>query len=182
MSNNDKISPSDDELVKAIMKSDEIAFKNLYYKYFHLLIRFAWFRLHSIDASRDLVQELFFRLWTKRESLDPNKSIKAYLYKSLNNSIINHIKLSSSQTSSIDAIDNEKKYCQETNLDLMIDIQNALNRLPEKLKLVYTLSRYDGYKYNEIAEICGISIKAVEKRMSKAFNLLRKIFDSKKYL
>lgn len=176
------ITSTDEELVKAIVHGDETAFKNLYYRYFNLLIRFAWYRLHSMDISRDLVQELFFRLWIKRESLNPNKSIKAYLYKSLNNLIINHIKLISSQFASFDDVDNEKKFSSEINLDVLIDVQNALNKLPEKLKLVYTLSRYDGYKYNEIAEICNISIKAVEKRMSKAFNLLRKVFDSKKYL
>ena len=53
-------------------------------------------------------------------------------------------------------------------------MRTAIQKLPDKLKTVFILSRIEGYKYNEIAEICGISIKAVEKRMSKTFNILRK--------
>jgi RNA polymerase sigma-70 factor (ECF subfamily) len=56
-----------------------------------------------------------------------------------------------------------------------MDIQNALNKLPEKIRTVYILSRIEGYNYSEISNICEISTKAVEKRMSKAFRLLQKL-------
>ena len=166
----------DEQLVEAIRKNDQEAFRDLYYKYFEKLIRFAWYRLHSIETSRDLVQELFFRVWKKREGLNPQKSIKAYLYKSLNNLIINHFKLSSSQTSSLITLDERKTKMEEAQ-DIVIDIQTAINHLPEKLKTVFILSRTEGFKYAEIAEICNISVKAVEKRMSKAFVLLKKYLD-----
>ncbi len=169
--------PSDELLVKAIVNNDHTAFKNLYYKYFQMLIRFAWYRLHSMETARDLVQEVFYRVWIKRQNLDPDKSIKAYLYKSLNNLIINHSKLSSSKTSSIEDLKNEKSLSNKNFQDFNIDIQTSMQKLPEKLKTVFILSRIEGYKYTEIAEICGISIKAVEKRMSKTFNILRKIFN-----
>jgi len=172
---------SDEELVKAILKNDQNAFKNFYYKYYNALIRFAWFRVHSMETSQDLVQETFFRVWIKRSSLDPQKSIKAYLYKTLTNLIINHLKLSSSMTTSLESIRHEDRINDEHVIELKLDLENALNKLPEKLKTVYLLSRLDGYKYAEIAEICNISIKAVEKRISKAFTLLRKIFTNKNY-
>lgn len=166
--------PSDELLVKAIINNDHDAFKNLYYKYFQMLIRFAWYRLHSVDIARELVQEVFFRVWMKRENLNADKSIKAYLYKSLNNLIINRSKLRSYQNL---PFEEQKNLSSNFNQDLNIDIQTAIKELPEKLKTVFILSRIEGYKYNEIAEICGISIKAVEKRMSKTFNILRKIFN-----
>ena len=172
---------SDEELVKAILKNDQNAFKNFYYKYYNALIRFAWFRVHSMETSQDLVQETFFRVWIKRASLNPQKSIKAYLYKTLTNLIINHLKLSSSMTTSLESIRHEDRINDEHVIELKLDLENALNKLPEKLKTVYLLSRLDGYKYAEIAEICNISIKAVEKRISKAFTLLRKIFTNKNY-
>jgi RNA polymerase sigma-70 factor (ECF subfamily) len=65
---------------------------------------------------------------------------------------------------------------KELELDEKIDLRTAISELPDKLKSVYLLSRVDGYKYNEIAEILGISVKAVEKRMSKTLALLRKKF------
>ena len=168
--------PTDKELAEAIIHNDPDAFKQLYCRYFNLLIRFAWYRLHSMDTARDLVQELFSRIWIKRSWINPDKSIKAYLYKSLNNLIINHTKLHSSQTKSIEGISDEKVLANENDIESKIDLQNAIDSLPEKLKIVYTLNRFEGYKYSEIAEICNISVKAVEKRMSQAFDILRKTF------
>ena len=166
----------EEHLVEAIRKNDHDAFRELYYKYFEKLTRFAWYRLQSIETSRDLVQDLFFRVWKVRTGLNPKKSIKAYLYKSLNNLIINHFKLSSSQTFAITTLD-ERKSTTEQEQDAIIDIQTAINLLPIKLKTVFILSRAEGFKYSEIAEICSISVKAVEKRMSNAFVLLRKYLD-----
>ena len=174
MSNLNNSERTDKELAEAIIQNDPDAFKQLYCRYFQLLIRFAWYRLHSMETARDLVQELFSRIWIKRNWINPDKSIKAYLYKSLNNLIINHSKLHSSQTKSIENINEEKVPADEIEIESKIDFQNAIDRLPEKLKIVYTLNRYEGYKYSEIAEICNISVKAVEKRMSQAFEILRK--------
>ena len=165
---------SERDLVEALKHNDAGAFKVLYYKYLKPLIRFAWYRLHSVDVSRDLVQEVFFRVWMKRENLNPDKSFKAYLYKSLNNLIINYRKLGSTQTVSLEDESLRKGKYDEEKIDMEIDILNALEKLPEKMKTVFILSRSEGYKYSEIAEICGISVKAVEKRMTKAFTLLKK--------
>ena len=165
----------DEQIVKAIINNDHSAFKNLYYKYYPMLIHFAWYRLHTSDTAKELVQELFFRIWIKRHNLNPNKSIKAYLFKSLNNLIINHSKLGFSKTLSMEDIKNQSAFSDEENKqELRIDVEREIDKLPEKVKTVYILSRIEGYKYNEIAEICSISVKAVEKRMFRALNILRR--------
>lgn len=164
--------PEDSELTRLIKEGNEEAFKNLFCKYFKVLVRYAWYRTNSIELSRDLVQEIFFNVWIKRNLLNPQKSIKAYLYKSLINSIIDQKKLSSSKNISLDKI---KNTADEISLENNIDIRNAVNKLPEKLKAVYILSRIEGYKYSEIAEICSISVKTVEKRMSRVFDFLKKL-------
>ena len=171
--------PSDDLLVKEIKNGDSDSFKKLYFKYFSHLIRFALYRTHSMDISREAVQELFSRIWIKRNLLNPEKPVKAYLYKSLNNLIINNKKLHSSRNISLDELSRNIKDSGTGDPELKIDILNAISRLPEKIKSVYLLSRLEGLKYNEIAEICKISEKAVEKRMSKAMDILRKIFSEK---
>ncbi|MGE5805882.1 MAG: RNA polymerase sigma factor [Ignavibacteria bacterium] len=165
--------PEDSELTRLIKEGNEEAFKNLFCKYFKVLVRYAWYRTNSIELSRDLVQEIFFNVWIKRNLLNPQKSIKAYLYKSLINSIIDQKKLSSSKNISLDKI---KNTADEISLENNIDIRNAVNKLPEKLKTVYILSRIEGYKYTEIAELCNISVKTVEKRMSHVFDFLKKLF------
>jgi RNA polymerase sigma-70 factor (ECF subfamily) len=176
MYNSDYDKLNDNDLSAAIKSGDKNAFRKLYYKYFEKLYSFAWYRTYSEEASRDFVQELFTILWTNRKNLDTKKSIKAYLYKVLGNLIIDESRLHSSQNISLENIESAAK---KDDMDLNIDIQNAINSLPQKLKEVYLLSRLDGFKYFEIAEILGISIKAVEKRISKAFYILRKTFPKK---
>ena len=167
---------NDAQLVEAIQQSDQEAFKVLFNKYYKPLIRFSWYRTFSMETSRDLVQEIFFKIWLNRNKLDPNKSIKAYLYKSLTNTIINFTRLNSTKTISLDSVEEGKLFNNQKDLDIKLDIQAAIELLPEKLKTVYILSRVEGYNYKEIAGICNITIKAVEKRMSKAFIQLRKSF------
>lgn len=170
-----KSSRSDEILVKLIKRNDPDAFKELYYKYYKQLYRYAYFRLYTVETTRDVLQDLFSRVWNNRKSLNPNKSIKSYLYRSLTNIIINHSRLESSKNVLYSKLDEEISG-REEELDQQIDIQSAISELPEKLKSVYLLSRVEGYKYKEISEILQISVKAVEKRMSKALILLRKRF------
>jgi RNA polymerase sigma-70 factor (ECF subfamily) len=167
---------NDSELTAAIKAGNKNAFKDLYYKYFDQLYSFSWYRTYSEEASRDFVRELFTIVWTNGKKLDPNKSIKAYLYKVLGNLIIDASRLHSSQNISLENVESAGK---QNDMDLQIDIQNAINALPQKLREVYLLSRMDGFKYSEIAKILGISIKAVEKRLTKAFRILRKTFPKK---
>lgn len=132
-----------------------------------------------MEFARDFVQEVFTQIWIKRNTLNPKKSIKSYLYKSLSNLIINHYKSHSSRTISFEDVKTEMKSGDDFNLELSFDLRNAINQLPEKLKSVFMLSRYEGFKYSEIAEICNISVKAVEKRMSQALAKLRDTFSEK---
>ena len=171
-------SSEDKNLTEGILQNNHQAFKTLYYKYYHSLYRFAFYRLRSRDITCDLIQDLFYTLWLKRKTLNPEKSIKAYLYKSLLNSIINYKNLFFTKHSSLEE-NNEPDVNTESMLNMNIDIRNALEKLPEKQSIVFMLSRYDGFKYSEIAEICGISVKAVEKRMSSAFTALRNILEEK---
>lgn len=165
---------SDKELIFEIRGSSESAFKELFYRYHEVLIDFCMYRTRDIDISKDMVQELFTKLWFSKENLDPKKSIKAYLYKALTNQIINYSKHSSSKNISLDESISQKVTTNNFVLENRIDIYTAIEKLPEKFKTVFMLSRIEGFKYSEIADICEISVKAVEKRMTKALKTLRK--------
>lgn len=166
---------SDEKLTELIRKGDPHAFKELYFKYYNSLYRYAYYRIYSVETTRDLIQELFSRVWHNRNSLDPNKSIKSYLYRSLTNIIINHSELKSSQNVSLSNVSEDSSSTQN-DFDSEIDLRTAVDQLSEKLKSVYLMSRVEGYKYSEIAEILNISVKAVEKRMTKALKILREKF------
>jgi len=165
---------SDKELIIEIKASSQNAFKILFNNYYKPLIDFCLYRRIDLDISKDIVQEIFTYIWQSRDKLDPDKSIKSFLYKSVTNKIINYIKHSSSKTLQLDESISPKPQNNGLTIESKIDIYSAIEKLPEKLKSVFMLSRIEGFKYSEIAEISEISVKAVEKRMTKALKLLRK--------
>lgn len=162
------------ELIVEIKNDNRNAFQTLFYTYYKKLLDFSLYRTKDLETSKDLVQDVFTNVWNTREKLDPEKSIKSYLYKILTNQIINISKHSSSKTIPLnDSIGYSSNFDNSAN-ENEIDLFNAIEELPPKLKTVFMLSRIEGFKYSEIAEICEISVKAVEKRMTKALKLLRK--------
>ena len=68
---------SDNQLVFRIKNSDSAAFKELFYAYCQSLIRFACRFTHEVDSAEDLVQEVFFKVWSNRQQLDPKLNIKS---------------------------------------------------------------------------------------------------------
>ena len=169
-------SSPDDKLTKAIKASDSEAFKALYFRYHKSLLNFLFYRLNSNELARDFVQEIFTRVWQNRRNLDDTKPMKAYLYRIANNLVIDHSRKKSTTETSFSEADQHNIQTNDS-LELKTLIKTAVNNLPEKLKIVFVLSRYEGLKYSEIAEACNISVKAVEKRMSRALNLLQEMID-----
>ncbi len=164
----------DAELTEAIKVSDHSAFKILYYRYFEALVRFLWRQTNNEELAKDLVQEVFGRVWKNRENLDPGKSIKSYLYRIGHNLVIDHHRKNSQSVDSLEAHPEiDPVYSADEQFELHDKIQDAIKNLPEPVRLVFTMNRFDGMKYAEIATALNISIKTVEARMSKALAILR---------
>ncbi|MCI0690974.1 RNA polymerase sigma-70 factor [candidate division KSB1 bacterium] len=166
--------PSDTELTAAIKAADHTAFKVLYYRYFEALFRFLWRQTSDEELAKDLLQEVFSRVWKNRENLDPQQSIKSYLYRIGHNLVIDHRRQSAHKPEHLENNPaNEPAYFVEENFDLHEKVQTAVKALPEPVRLVFTMNRFDGIKYAEIAAMLNISVKTVEARMSKALAILR---------
>jgi RNA polymerase sigma-70 factor (ECF subfamily) len=164
----------DTELTAAIKASDHTAFKVLYYRYFEALFRFLWRQTSDEELAKDLLQEVFSRVWKNRENLDPQHSLKSYLYRIGHNLVIDHRRQSAHKPEHLeDNPAHEPAYFVEENFDLREQIQATIAALPEPVRLVFTMNRFDGIKYAEIAARLNISVKTVEARMSKALAILR---------
>ena len=153
-------------------------FEALFKLHFKHLCNFAQGYVEDADAAQDICQKVFIALWEKRAEINPNQSIKSYLFTSVKNRCLNHIRDNKKYRSKVLDLDcaNFETAEAEDNFaesDLKEKIAKAMNSLPEKCRQVFEMSRYQGMKYREIAEELGIAQKTVEAHMSKAMKSLR---------
>jgi len=173
-----KSKQSDSELIRAVHSSDGEAFRILFHRYYESLYAFLWTRTRSADLSKDLVQEVFTRFWQHRQTVDPDQGCKSYLFRIADRLLIDHYR----RQSSVKSAQNTLRIQSETEApdpDLQITLQNAISTLPDPVRRMFLLSRYEGYTYQEIARMDHISVKTVESRMTQALKKLREVFIKK---
>lgn len=157
---------------------DKTQFEQLFRAHFQRLCSFARQYVADRDTAQDICQKVFVRLWEKRAEMDPDRSIASYLFTSVKNRCLNHIRDHKKYRSRL--LDVE---CGDFDIGVTEDhfvlgelqdrIEEALNALPAKCREVFELSRYEQKKYREIADHLGISQKTVEAHMSRALRSLR---------
>ncbi|ATP56645.1 RNA polymerase sigma-70 factor [Pedobacter ginsengisoli] len=147
-----------------------------HYKELH---SYANIMLRDQDIAEEIVQSMFLKFWEKRELLNVQTSIKAYLYKCVYNDSLNYLKHQKVKTKyqdfTIHTMNNHHEAASsrvELN-ELEFKLQEALNELPEHCRTIFQMSRFEELKYREIAEQLDLSIKTVENQMGKALKILR---------
>lgn len=162
-----------------IKNSNEPAFEHFFKLHYSELCRFAFSFLGDKDEAEEMVQQVFFNLWTKRETIQLSSSLRSYLFSAVRNSSLNRIehaqvKLKHENTiirDELSAADETAQKVLQKELDVLI--RESIEALPEQCRLVFGMSRFENLKYAEIAEQLGISIKTVEKHMGRALKELR---------
>ena len=172
---------TDKGFIELLREGNELAFEKVFTTYYEALHAYAFTILGDEDMAEELVQEVFFTVWVKKDKLDIQYSLKSYLYKSVFNECMDHLKhrkhkaihtsyvLRQAKTSS----SGEDADRRAGLKDLEKRLQNALNDLPEQCRIIFQLSRFEGIKYQEIALQLGLSVKTVEAQMGKALKRLR---------
>ncbi|WP_372775762.1 RNA polymerase sigma-70 factor [Mangrovibacterium sp.] len=168
---------TDRELFSKVMSDDELAFGELFHRYYAALCVFADQMLHDEQKTRELVQEVFVRLWEKRQQVQIHSSVKSYLFRAVKNESINWIKHQKVAQKYIDQLVPDERSTQADQfvleVDLLRKIEAGIEALPPKRKEIYKLSRQEGLSYREIAGQLGISVKTVETQMGLALKHLR---------
>ncbi|MDH6533513.1 RNA polymerase sigma-70 factor [Parabacteroides sp. 52] len=172
---------------KNTIHSDTLQVEFLFRKYYRTLCAYAFRFVNDTATAENIVQDVFFELWNKREILDFNLAIKTYLFKSVYHRALNHLNsVSVSKQTSLDQLEEKDDLSfflisQEKNGEYWLmmeeldkEIQAIINQFPPQCKQVFLLSRQNELKNKEIAEQLGISVKAVEKQITKAIATLRK--------
>ncbi len=151
----------------------------MFREHFTGLCYFAQKYLGDLDSSKEIVHDVFVRLWENRDAFDFDKPAKSYLFTSVYNRSMNHIrdqkKFMHSDDPQVNAdIVDDGEFADNLEVsELEAKIKQSLDELPGKCKDVFLMNRFEGKKYAEIAEDLGISVKTVEAHMSKALKLLK---------
>ncbi|PIF00033.1 MAG: RNA polymerase subunit sigma-70 [Maribacter sp.] len=143
------------------------------------VFNYIYYKFGNEEKAYDVVQEAFTRLWENCSKVAPSKA-KAYVYRIANNLYLNILKAERIRlryADRVSTVDYETpEYSMEEN-EFREKLNAALDGLPEKQRTAFLLNRIDGKKYAEIAEMEGVSVKAIEKRMHLALKSLREQID-----
>ncbi len=168
----------DKDILILFEKEPDKALGLIYDKYVDYLYKEVYFLLRDEKETEDVVQELFLELWKKHKHLKNIKiSLKYYLKRAATNRALNSIKKQKYfvDIDSDDILQKEhKQHASMEFAELQDKIKFEINNLPDKCRVIFSLSRYEEMSYKEISKELDISLKTVENQISKALRILRK--------
>jgi RNA polymerase sigma-70 factor (ECF subfamily) len=170
--------------VEKIREGDKDAFEQLFFEYFYDLCSFAFQMTHSNERAKDIVQEVFYKLWKRRKSWTIHSSLKAYLFRSVRNEALNEIDSRQyweevKEQFKIRKKTKTRQSGRSTEIDrgLIKEIWKVVSEMPKRRRSVFVLHRKHGLSHKEIARVLDISRKTVENHMGLALDDIRKQVD-----
>lgn len=165
--------------IDGLQAGDGVGFENIYNAFWEPLFAIAYNRLKSREAVEEILQDLFTDLWNRRGSLKIKSSLPAYLHSALKYKILNYIH---SHSLRISYSDNHPEYIQQADNttqnilafeELYEKLEMGLEKLPEKCRLVFKMSREDQRSSKDIATELNISHRTVQTHIHKAIKFLK---------
>lgn len=156
-------------------------FEDIFLRYYESLYGYAFGILKNELLAEDIVSDVFYKAWKKKDRIDNNARLAGYLYKSVYNASMDqlkHKKVKQVYASNIlhrteDISSKEEAAAIINQKELENKLRNALQALPEQCRTVFHLNRMEELTYRDISMRLGISIKTVEAHMGKALKRLR---------
>ena len=164
-------------LFRISSNNDEQAFQQLFNIYASGLSRFTFSILKNKELSEEAVSDVFFKIWLHRSRIAEIENFKAYLYTISRNISLNYLdKEKRKKAISLDDISVSlpiDEICPESDMisrELKEAIGQAIDHLPDRCKLIYSLAKIEQLKYKEIAEILDISVKTIDHQLTIAIH------------
>lgn len=170
---------SEKELLLQLRAGNEHSFAQLYDLYSPRIFGFLLKLTKKEEAAREILQEVFIRLWEKRHTLDPEKSFRSYLFRIAENCVVDFFRkavqdkklgkqlmyLASERYLHVE----EQIYEREKNALL----NQAINLLPPQRRRVFELCKFEGKSYKEVSLMMGISVSTISDHLLKATRAIR---------
>lgn len=172
------------ELLGLISNGDEIAFRKIFNHYSDRLYTYAFRITGNEELAEEIVMDAFMKIWCYRDELASVNHFDSYLFRIVRNHAFNAIKRRAQEYQIINQLSLTKTEYQDCTEDTVVynDYQHilskAINELPPQQRLVYSLSRDEGLKYDEIADQLNLSKNTVKAHLKKALSTLRVVFSN----
>jgi RNA polymerase sigma-70 factor (ECF subfamily) len=169
-----------DILLQLVRGGDKDAFALIFRSFYKDLVLFGCTFLTEKADCEDIIQGVFLHLWENRQTLEINSSLKSFLLRSVRTACLDHIRHRAiirkheDYSLIISELNDEETGNYVLYSDLQCHFDEALTKMPERLRETFEMHRTEGLKYREIAERLKVSERTVEVRISKAIELLRK--------
>jgi RNA polymerase sigma-70 factor (family 1) len=159
-------------------ESYRLSVEHLFNFYYARLCYFAFKMIGEREAAEDLVQETFVKLWERQEDFTSELSAKTFLYVTTRNACLNRIRHEEVEKKYIkahnsEAVEEEKGLRRIIQAEVLGEIHNAIEELPQGCRQVLKLAYFEGLKNHEIAEQLGISVNTIKTQKARALQLLR---------
>lgn len=163
-------------LQENIARGDQKALKDLYTLFYKKLLQFAYALVRSKELSEEVVEDVFIKLWNKRDQIGEIQNLKVYLYVATKNTALNYLSRKAAEltTAPFDYLEINLEALEDSPEELMITaemlkvMQAAVDALPPRCKMIFKLIREDGLRYKEVADILNISVNTIDVQMAIA--------------
>ncbi len=172
-------------LKRAIDENPDKGIELLYRRYFQPLCSHAIKYVGAKTVAEDIVSEVFYEFYRTKAYATINSSYRYYLFRAVRNRAFNHIQSDLRRTEILDdRYDTSNAHSQSPEAisqfeELYQDVQNAVNALPISRRKIYLMNRFEGKRYQEIADELGVSVKTVEVQLYRANKFIRTLLKDK---
>lgn len=168
------------ERLLALIQGDKKAFELFYGFYRPQLYGYVFKLVRSHEVSQEIFQDIFIRLWKQREHIDPEQSVRSYLYTIAQNLVYDYYKKLASDRNKLETFKLYYATASENNIEEMLGFKEVRDHLdtilamiPEKCRQVYVLCKLEGRSYQEVAKLLNISMATVNNHIVKASGIIK---------
>jgi RNA polymerase sigma-70 factor (ECF subfamily) len=163
-------------------KDDQKSFEELFRLFYERLLNFCIHYIKNRESAEEIVSDVLFKIWAKRKELTHILNLETYLFKMVKNQSINYNQQFSNyrfhyleESGSYQLLNSYDPGKELERRELIFKMNEAIETLPQKCKVIFSLVKEDGLKYKEVAEILDISPRTVETQLVRAMEKLDKI-------
>ena len=169
-------------LTKLIQRGDKKAYQELFVRYAPRIYHFSLSYLKSSTDAEELVQDVFLKIWDKRENLDQTKNVKAFIFRIAVNTIYDFVRRKNVERAFDDFARAREGLSPNTTWheviwdEMLSNLDDLVGQMPEQRRKIFVLSREKGLSNDEIAQQLKISKRTVENQLYRAIAFLKKYF------